>query len=83
MESRIHIQRKHVLEATIPLGVAVEVDPSVFPLAEGATMAVIPDFDGLWLTIVQETTQALEEVPILEGFEWVRPEDEPNQRASN
>ncbi|WP_260929184.1 hypothetical protein [Novosphingobium sp. 9] len=50
-------------------------DPSVFPQAESPAMAVIPDFDGLWLTIIQKTTQPLEEVPILESFEWVHPQD--------
>ena len=76
---RIHLQRKLVL--TVEHGQReIEIfDPAVFPDAADVQVAIIPDEQGLWLTIVQETPLPLDQVRILPGFHRISVEVPPDR----
>jgi hypothetical protein len=54
-------------------------DLSLFAEASDIQVGIIPNEDGLWLTVIQETELPLDEVPILPGFHRYV----PNLRAQN
>lgn len=66
---RIHIQRKPVLNLDEGNRDLAEFDKSVFPAADDVQIAILHDNDGLWLTVVQDTPEELEDVLVLPGFE--------------
>ncbi len=70
--TRVHLQRK-----LIPSMDGQEVDGldlSPFAAAADIHVGIVPNDDGLWLTIIQETDVPLDEVPILPGFHRYVPE---------
>ncbi len=66
MSMRIHFQRKHI--ASMDSTEVEGLDLSLFPVAFDIHVGVIPNEDGFWLTVIQETDVPLDEVPILPGF---------------
>lgn len=46
-----------------------EFDKSVFPDADAVEIAILQDNDGLWLTVVQDTPEELDDVLVLPGFQ--------------
>ncbi len=70
---RIHLQRKLVVSLEQGQVEIVRLDLSPFAQASDVQVVIIPNEQGLWLTIVQETGQSLDEVPILPGFHRTSP----------
>jgi hypothetical protein len=70
---QIHIQRKLMLDFEQGSREMREFDPSVFPMSDDVQINMIPDDEGVWLTIIQDTPQDLDEVMILPGFHRVGP----------
>jgi hypothetical protein len=66
---RIHTQRKLVLNLDEGRRELAEFDKSVFPAAEDVQIAILQDNDGLWLTVVQDTSEELDDVLVLPGFQ--------------
>lgn len=48
-------------------------DLSAFGDADDLVVAIIPNEEGVWLTIIQETAEPLDEVAILPGFHRAYP----------
>ncbi|GEM_PF-6638728 len=67
----IHIQRMRV--ATEDAREVEMLDLSIYPEADDIQVGVIPNEEGFWLTVIQETPTPLDEVPILPGFHRVAP----------
>ncbi len=65
---RIHLQRKLVVSLEQGQTEIAGLDLSPFARASDVQVVIIPNEQGLWLTIVQETGQPLDEVAILPGF---------------
>lgn len=77
MQMQIHVQRKRVL--SMEPAELERLDLSPYARAADVQVAVIPDEEGLWLTIVQETPVPLNQVPTLPGFRrvWLKPSNRP------
>jgi hypothetical protein len=66
---RIHTQRKLVFNLDEGIRELAEFDKSVFPAADDVEIAILQDNDGLWLTVVQDTPEELDDVLVLPGFQ--------------
>lgn len=76
---RIHLQRKRI--ASMDSTELEGLDLSLFAEAFDIHVGVIPNEDGFWLTVIQETAVPLDEVPILPGFHRYVP-NVPGQNLS-
>jgi hypothetical protein len=71
---RVHTQRKLVQNVDTAEQELEKIGQAALAGAEGLGIALIPDEQGLWLTIVQKTDLPLANVPLLPGFELVASE---------
>jgi len=79
MQMRIHVQRKRVL--SMEPSEIERLDLSAYSGAADVQVALLPEEDGIWLTIIQETPVPLNQIPLLPGFRrvWLRPARKPTR----
>lgn len=77
--TRVHLQRKRIVSMDSHQLDSLDLSP--FAAAADIHVGIVPNDDGLWLTIIQETDMPLDEVPILPGFHRYVPEV-PGQNMS-
>lgn len=66
MPMQIHVQRKRVF--SMEPAELERLDLSAYCEASDIQVAVIPDEEGMWLVVIQDTPVPLDQVPILPGF---------------